>query len=214
MNEFLICNSCSARINTFMQSCEFCGSEYRNEGDSYILLKLRDEIDRNISNLKTHQEILKLIDSSKYRLHPIIIFRKAKILFIDLMFNDIIFDSQKFCNVVNIVHNISNHLEDYWGAFSEFISNVSSSSSIQLYFEDYEIIVSFLKQKNLDSENVIKDILMEKLLISEVGQNFINEYKFYANNENFINDENFVNKRKYLVDKYDSIKIKITNKLI
>ncbi len=167
MNEFLICNSCSAKINTFMQSCEFCGSEYRNDGDSSILLKLRNEIDRNISNLNTHQEILKQIDASKFRLHPIILFRKAKILFVDLMFNDKIIDSQKFCDVVNIVNNISNPLEGYWEAFSEFISIITPSSSAILNFEDFEIIISFLKQKNIDSENVIKNILMQKLIIRD-----------------------------------------------
>lgn len=213
MNEFLICNSCSATINTIMQSCEFCGSDYRNDGDSSFLLNLRDEIDKKISNLSTHQEILKLIDSSKFRLHPIILFRKAKILFIDLMFNDIIIDSQKFCDVVYIIHKITNHLEDYWIAFLEFISIITPSSSALLNFEDFEIIICFIKQKNLDSENVIKDILIQKLLISEAGQNFLNEYQFYTNKENFINNNNFIKKRKYLVDKYDSIKIKITSKL-
>lgn len=210
MIEYLNCDACTAVVSTEMTECEYCGSNFRHSGISAELLKLRDNLDKKLFTLKT-EEFLTLANSSKFRNHPIVQFRKSKIQLIDYMHNDGILDAQEFCEILHTINKLKKISDDYWFEFVLYISVILPTPHSKLYFEDYIKIQNYLYTNNLDENGIIIDKLKQQILITDLGEEFLKEYNYYTNPKNSINNQSFNNKKQMLLFKYENFLI--SNKL-
>ena len=121
MIEYLNCDACTAVVSTEMTVCDYCGNDFRHSGTSAQLLKLRDDLDKKYFTL-TVEEFLKFANSSKFRDHPIVQFRKSKIQLIDYMHNDGVLDAQEFCEILHTINKLKKISADYYFEFALYIS--------------------------------------------------------------------------------------------
>lgn len=172
MREYLVCDMCTATVSTESSTCEFCGSDYKNTGSSGEILKLKDELDKRIytSDLS---ELIERVNKSRYKEHPIILFRKAKALLLEYMTNDGVIDSDEFIEVINIINNISKVSEDYWSEFVLYLTVLFPTSHTKLYLEDFKKIKAFLSSINRDLKKVIENRMIQQILITEAGETFL-----------------------------------------
>jgi len=212
MKEFLVCDMCTATVSTDMSVCDFCGNDFKNSGTSAEILRFRDEIEKKIYTTDL-SELLTKISNSKFKEHPIILFRKAKALLIDYMTNDGILEADEFCEVINIANSISKISEDYWTEFVLYITVLFPTSHTKLYLEDFKSIRSFLLSINRDDDKIIENRMIQQALISEAGETFFKEYQFYTDPKNYINNPDFIHKKNHLSDKYEDLKNKIEKQL-
>jgi hypothetical protein len=210
MIEYLNCDACTAVVSTEMTECEYCGYNFRHSGISAELLKLRDNLDKKLFTLKT-EEFLTLANSSKFRNHPIVQFRKSKIQLIDYMHNDGILDAQEFCEILHTINKLKKISDDYWFEFVLYISVILPTPHSKLYLEDYIKIQNYLYTNNLDENGIIIDKLKQQILITDLGEEFLKEYNYYTNPKNSINNQSFNNKKQMLLYKYENFLI--SNKL-
>lgn len=210
MIEYLNCDACTAVVSTEMTVCDYCGNDFRHSGTSAQLLKLRDDLDKKYFTL-TVEDFLKFANSTKFRDHPIVQFRKSKIQLIDYMHNDGVLDAQEFCEILHTISNLKKISADYWFEFALYISVIFPTPHTRLYLEDYTTIKSFLLSNNLDEDEIIGKKLKEQVLITDLGEQFFKEYNFYTDPKNYINNTNFVQKRDYLKEKYENAFNKFNN---
>lgn len=203
MIEYLNCDACTAVVSTKMTVCDYCGNDFRHSGTSAQLLKLRDDLDKKYFTL-TVEDFLKFANSTKFRDHPIVQFRKSKIQLIDYMHNDGVLDAQEFCEILHTISNLKKISVDYWFEFALYISVIFPTPHTRLYLEDYSTIKSFLLSNNLDEDEIIGKKLKEQVLITDLGEQFFKEYNFYSDPKNYINNTNFIQKRDYLKEKYEN----------
>jgi hypothetical protein len=208
MREYLVCDMCTATVSTQDNVCEFCGNDFKNSGSSAEILQFKDEIEKKIysSNI---DDLLNKINISKFKEHPIILFRKAKAMLIDYMTNDGILDSDEFCNVIQIINSISKITEDYWTEFVLYLTVLFPTNHTKLYLKDFKSISAFLSSINRDEDKLIESVLIQQVLISEAGITFFKDYKFYTDPQNFINNKDFITKRDHLILKYENLYQKI-----
>lgn len=211
MNEKLNCSSCNAIIYTSSLKCDYCGNNYRMNGKSAELIKLKNQLDKMLINSKP-REVIKSVNSSDYKDHPIIKFRLAKAEMLVCLFKDKYIESQKFCDIFNVIDLISQDTSEYKNEFIAYISLFLPSLHISLYPEDYDNILTFLRRMMLDSEKEIVQKLTEQLLISELGEKFMKEYLFYTNKKNLVNDPAFLKKKEFLELKYNNCKNELRKK--
>jgi len=212
MREFLVCDMCTATVSTDSAVCDFCGNDFKNSGSSGEILRLKDEIEKKIYTSDI-SELLQKINKTKYKDHPIIIYRKAKALLLEYMTNDGIIDSEEFIEVINMINNISKISEDYWTEFVLYLTVLFPTSHTKLYLDDYKTIRSFMTSINRDEDKIIESRMIQQVLISEAGDTFFKEYLFYTDPKNFINNPDFILKKNYLSGKYNELKNKIENQL-
>ena len=210
MIEYLNCDACTAVVSTEMTVCDYCGNDFRHSGTSAQLLKLRDDLDKKYFTL-TVEDFLKFANSTKFRDHPIVQFRKSKIQLIDYMHNDGVLDAQEFCEILHTISNLKKISADYWFEFALYISVIFPTPHTRLYLEDYSTIKSFLISNNLDEDEIIGKKLKEQVLITDLGEQFFKEYNFYTDPKNYINNTNFIQKRDYLKEKYENSFNKFNN---
>ncbi len=210
MIEYLNCDACTAVVSTEMTECEYCGYNFRHSGFSAELLKLRDNLDKKLFTLKT-EEFLTQANSSKFRNHPIVQFRKSKIQLIDYMHNDGILDAQEFCEILHTINKLKKISDDYWFEFVLYICVILPTPHSKLYLEDYIKIQNYLYTNNLDENGIIIDKLKQQILITDLGEEFLKEYNYYTNPKNSINNQSFNNKKQMLLSKYENFLI--SNKL-
>lgn len=210
MIEYLNCDACTAVVSTEMTVCNYCGNDFRHSGTSAQLLKLRDDLDKKFFTL-TIDDFLKFANSTKFRDHPIVQFRKSKIQLIDYMHNDGVLDAQEFCEILHTISNLKKISTDYWFEFALYISVILPTPHTKLYLEDYSTIKCFLVSNNLDEDEIIGKKLKEQVLITDLGEQFFKEYNFYTDPKNYINNTNFVQKRDYLKEKYENAINKFNN---
>jgi hypothetical protein len=210
MIEYLNCDACTAVVSTEMTVCDYCGNDFRHSGTSAQLLKLRDDLDKKYFTL-TVEEFLKFANSSKFRDHPIVQFRKSKIQLIDYMHNDGVLDAQEFCEILHTINKLKKISADYYFEFALYISVIFPTPHTKLYLQDYSTIKSFLVSNNLDEDEIIVKKLKEQVLITDLGEQFFKEYNFYTDPKNYINNTNFVQKRDYLKEKYENAFNKFNN---
>lgn len=206
MIEYLNCDACTAIVSTEMIECEYCGHEFRHSGISAELLKLRDDLDKKSFYLNTG-EFLKYVNTSKFKDHPIVQFRKSKIQLIDYIHNDGILDAQEFCEILHTINKLKKISEGYWVEFLTYISVILPSSHSKLYLDDYIKIKNYLYTNNLDKNGIISDKLKQQILITDLGVEFLKEYNYYTNPKNAINNQSFINKRQMLLNKYENFLI-------
>jgi hypothetical protein len=202
MKEYLVCDMCTATISTDESVCDFCGSDFKNNGSAAEILQFKVEIENKIYSSDINQ-LLDKIKKSKFKDHPIILFRKAKALLIDYMTNDRILEGYEFCEVIQIIDTISKVSEDYWKEFILYITVLFPTSHTKLFFDDFLQIRSLLESLNRDGDRIIENRLIQQIVISEVGDSFFKEYLFYLNDDNFINNSDFIKKKNFLIEKYD-----------
>ena len=210
MIEYLNCDACTAVVSTEITVCDYCGNDFRHSGTSAQLLKLRDDLDKKYFTL-TVEDFLKFANSTKFRDHPIVQFRKSKIQLIDYMHNDGVLDAQEFCEILHTISNLKKISADYWFEFALYISVIFPTPHTRLYLEDYTTIKSFLLSNNLDEDEIIGKKLKEQVLITDLGEQFFKEYNFYTDPKNYINNTNFIQKRDYLKEKYENSFNKFNN---
>lgn len=212
MKEFLVCDMCTATVSTDMSVCDFCGNDFKNSGTSAEIIRFKDEIEKKIytSDLS---ELLGRINKSKFKDHPVILFRKAKALLIDYMTNDGILEADEFCEVINIVNSISRISEDYWTEFVLYLTVLFPTSHTKLYLEDFKSIRALLISINRDEDKIIENRMIQQVLISEAGETFFKEYQFYTDPKNYINNADFIHKKNHLSDKYEDLKNNIEKQL-
>ena len=210
MIEYLNCDACTAVVSTEMTVCDYCGNDFRHSGTSAQLLKLRDDLDKKYFTL-TVEDFLKFANSTKFRDHPIVQFRKSKIQLIDYMHNDGVLDAQEFCEILHTISNLKKISADYWFEFALYISVIFPTPHTRLYLEDYSTIKSFLISNNIDEDEIIGKKLKEQVLITDLGEQFFKEYNFYTDPKNYINNTNFIQKRDYLKEKYENSFNKFNN---
>lgn len=210
MIEYLNCDACTAVVSTDMAVCDYCWNDFRHSGTSAQLLKLRDDLDKKFFTL-TIEEFLKFANSTKFRDHPIVQFRKSKIQLIDYMHNDGVLDAQEFCEILHTISNLKKISTDYWFEFALYISVIFPTPHTKLYLEDYSTIKCFLVSNNLDEDEIIGKKLKEQVLITDLGEQFFKEYNFYTDPKNYINNTNFIQKRDYLKEKYENAINKFNN---
>jgi hypothetical protein len=203
---------CTATVSTDSAVCDFCGNDFKNSGSSGEILRLKDEIEKKIYTSDI-SELLQKINKTKYKDHPIIIYRKAKALLLEYMTNDGIIDSEEFIEVINMINNISKISEDYWTEFVLYLTVLFPTSHTKLYLDDYKTIRSFMTSINRDEDKIIESRMIQQVLISEAGDTFFKEYLFYTDPKNFINNPDFILKKNYLSGKYNELKNKIENQL-
>jgi lipopolysaccharide biosynthesis protein len=126
------------------------------------------------------------------------------------MTNDGILDSDEFCNVIQMVNSISKISDDYWTEFVLYLTVIFPTKHTKLYLKDFMSIRGFLSSINRDEDKIIENIMIQQVLISQAGETFFKEYQFYTDPKNFINNSDFINKKNYLINKYEGLKIKIT----
>jgi len=187
-----------------MLKCDYCGNNFRVNGKSAALLKLKDVLEEMLINFEP-KEVISCINSSVYKEHPIIKFRLSKAEMLICLFDSQNIDSQKFCDIIN---RISQDTFDYKAEFINYISLLLPSLHISLYPEDYANILAFLRNRNLDHDSNLSNKLTEQVLISELGVKFMKEYLFYTNEKNYINNLDFLKKKEYLEKRYN---LKLTN---
>lgn len=209
MIEKLNCSSCNAIIDTSSFECEYCGNNYKMNGKTAELLKLKDKLDKMLVTSEP-TEIINYINNSLYKSHPIVRFRSLKAEMLVCLFLDNHIDSQKFCDIINGIDEISEITSTYRSELINYIIHLLPSVRISLYSEDYKNIISFLKSKMIDSDEKIHNKLTEQLLRTELGTKFMKEYLFYTDEKNFINDSAFLNKKEYLEEKYNNHKKELT----
>jgi ribosomal protein L40E len=209
MNEKLICSSCNAKINTSALNCEYCGNNYRLYGKSSELLATREKLDKMLV-VSEPDEIVNFINTLDHKNHPIISYRLAKAEMLICLYEECYIISQKFCDIIHIVDLISIDTPEYRKQFINFISDHLPVLSTRLYLEDYQNILSFLREQMFDKDRELAKKLTEQLLISELGAKFMKEYLFYIDEKNFINDSAFLKKKEYLEAKYKNYKNELT----
>src|SRR5690554_6340565 len=106
MIEKLNCSSCNAIIDTSSIKCEYCGNNYKMNGKSAELIKLKDQLDKMLITSEP-TEIINFINNSIYKSHPIVRFRLLKAEMLVCLFLDDHIDSQKFCDIINGIDEIS-----------------------------------------------------------------------------------------------------------
>jgi hypothetical protein len=126
------------------------------------------------------------------------------------LFLDDHIDSQKFCDIINGIDEISEVTTAYKHEFINYTVQLLPSAHISLYLEDYENILTFLRIRMFDTDGKIHNKLTEQLLITELGSKFMKEYLFYTDKKNFINDSAFLRKKEYLEEKYNSHRKELT----
>lgn len=201
MREFLVCDMCTATVSTDSAVCDFCGSDFKYSGTSGDILKLKDEIEKMILR-NNISELINKINKSKFKDHPIILYRKAKALLIEYMTNDGVIDAEEFIEVIQIINNISRISNDYWTEFVLYLTILLPSSRTKLKLDDYKTIRNYLLSINRDDDKVIQSRMIQQILISEAGETFFKEYIFYNDQNNFIDNKDFIQKKNYLQDKY------------
>ncbi len=203
MIEYLNCDACTAVVSTAMTVCDYCGNDFRHSGTSAQLLKLRDDLDKKYFTL-TVEEFLKFANSTKFRDHPIVQFRKSKIQLIDYMHNDGVLDAQEFCQILHTINQLKKISPDYWFEFALYVSVILPTPHSKLYLEDYKAIKSYLTSNSLDDDEIIDKKLKQQVLITDLGEQFFKEYNFYSDPKNFINNPSFIHKKDYLIEKYET----------
>ena len=212
MREFLICESCNASVEVHENVCAYCGTDFRAGKINVNILRLKEQID-NMFYRAEFGEILELINESSYKEHAVFVFRKAKVQLLVYMINDGFLDSQEFCEALRMVQCVSEISPDYWTEFVLFTAGVFPTEVTKLFIEDFQNIIAFLKQHDLDREKVLESKLLSQLIVSEAGETFMKEYNYFTNASNFVNSKDFIHKRDFLMNKYDHINKKITNQL-
>ena len=121
MREYINCNCCDAPILIDSIRCSYCGNETINSGSSSELILFIREIEKYMikSNI---DDLLQKINKSKFKNHPTILFRKAKVLLIDYMTNDRVLEANEFCEVAGIVNELSKTSNDYWDEFLNYLN--------------------------------------------------------------------------------------------
>jgi hypothetical protein len=203
MIEYLNCDACTAVVSTAMTVCDYCGNDFRHSGTSAQLLKLRDDLDKKYFTL-TVEEFLKFANSSKFKEHPIVKFRKSKVQLIDYMHNDGVLDTQEFCEILHTINQLKKLSADYWFEFALYISVIMPTPHSKLFLQDYFKIKNFMLSQSLDEDEIVGKKLKQQVLITDFGEQFFKEYNFYSDPKNFINNESFITKRNYLIDKYET----------
>ena len=209
MFEKLNCSSCNAIIEISEDNCEYCGNNYRVSGKSAELIKLRGKLDKMLVASEP-VETIKFINNSLYKTHPIVRFRLAKAEMLGCLLLGQQIDSQKFCNILSLIDEISEATPAYRLEFINYTVHLLPTANTSLYSEDYEHILAFLKTKMFDSEEKLHNKLTILLLRTELGPRFMKEYFFYTDEKNFINDSAFLKKRDYLEEKYNKHKNELT----
>jgi len=199
VKEKLNCSTCNAIVEITMLKCDYCGNNFRVNGKSAALLKLKDVLEEMLINSEP-KEVISFINSSVYKEHPIIKFRLSKAEILICLFDSQNIDSQKFCDIIN---RISQDTFDYKAEFINYISLLLPSLHISLYPEDYENILAFLRNTTLDYDSNLSNKLTEQVLISDLGIKFMKEYIYYTDDINFVNDKSFINKRSFIINKYE-----------
>jgi hypothetical protein len=212
MKEFLVCEMCTALVSTDFSECNYCGNDFKRSGTSAEIIRLSDEIEKNIfkSDLS---DLLSKINNSKFKNHPMILYRKAKALLLDYMTNDDKLDSEEFCEILKIIDSISKVSEDYWTEFLLYLAVLFPTSHTTLVFEDFVSIRAFLISISRDEDQIIQNQMIQQVLISEAGETFFKEYLFYTDPVNFIDNTDFKQKKDYLNDTYLTLKAKIEKQL-
>jgi len=212
MREFLVCDMCTATVSTDSAVCDFCGNDFKNSGSSGEILRLKGEIEKKIYTSDI-SELLQKINKTKYKDHPIIIYRKAKVLLLEYMTNDGIIDSEEFIEVINMINNIAKISEDYWTEFVLYVSVLFPTSHTKLHIEDFNLIRSFLISINRDQDTVIQSKMKQQLLITVAGETFFKEYNYYTDKSNHVNNLDFIKKKETLELKYKTLVDKINKQL-
>jgi hypothetical protein len=212
MIEILICNNCTASVSTEQDLCQYCGNDFRTSGESAEILDFVELIDRSFAKA-TPSDLIEKIKQSKFKDHPMVRFRKAKILLIEYMTNDSVLDYTEFIEILKIIKEVSEINNHYWFDFSLYLTVLLPSSHTKLYIEDYQKIKSYIDNNNLDNEQIIDTSLKEQLIISTLGEQFFKEYKFYQNPSNYINNNDFIQKKDFLIAKYEKFKNSIQNQI-
>jgi hypothetical protein len=212
MKEFLVCEMCTAIVSTDLSECNYCGNDFKRSGATAEIIRLSNEIEKNIfkSDLS---DLLNKINNSKFKNHPMILYRKSKALLLDYMTNDGKLDSEEFCEILKIVDSISTVSEDYWTEFVLYLAVLFPTSHTKLFFEDFVSIRAFLISINRDEDQIIENRLIQQVIIFEAGETFFKEYLFYTDPVNFINNTDFKQKKDYLERVYTSMKTKIEKQL-
>lgn len=205
MKEKLNCHTCNATIDTSMNKCEYCGNDFRNNGNSMEILNLKNKLDEMLINSEP-KDIIKLIDSSEYKHHPIIKHRMIKAELMNYLFEAKYIDSQKLCDIINKVNDISSGTIEYKNDFITYASLLFSSLHISISREDHENILNFINMIKFDEDDILTHKLTEILLVTELGTQFMKEYSFFTDKSNYINDSDFIKKRNFLVNKFNYIK--------
>lgn len=213
MREYLVCDMCTATVSTYYSVCDYCGNEYKNNGTSGEILRLKDEIEKKIFK-SDFTELLQNISNSKYKDHPIIKFRKAKVLLLKYISSDANIDAKDFIDVVNTVNNISKISEDYWSEFVLYLTALFPSPTSRLLINDFKDILAFLKSVDRDLDQVIYSRMVQQIIITSVGITFLKEYNYYTNESNFINNKDFISKKAYLIERYEILTKNILNQII
>ena len=212
MIELLICNNCTASVSTENDLCQYCGNDFRRSGESAEIIDFVELIDRSFGKSEPN-DLIQKINQSKFKDHPMVRFRKAKVLLIEYMTNDSLLDHSEFIEILKIIKEISEINTHYWFDFCLYVNVLLPSSHTKLHIEDYKKIKSFLDNNNLDNEQIIETSLKEQLIISTLGEQFFKEYKFYQNPSNFINNNDFIQKKDFLIAKYEKFKNSIQNQI-
>jgi hypothetical protein len=202
MIEILICNNCTASVSTEQDLCQYCGNDFRISGESAEILEFVELIDRSFVKAEP-ADLIQKINESKFKDHPMVRFRKAKVLLIEYMTNDAILDHSEFIEILKIIKEISEINNHYWFEFSLYVTVLLPSSHTKLSLENYQKINSFLGKNNMDSDQIIDKSLKEQLIMTILGEQFLKEYKYYTNENNFINNTAFIAKKNKLKEKYD-----------
>jgi hypothetical protein len=202
MKEFLICDMCTATISTDLPFCDFCDNDFQHSGSSAEILRFKDEIEKKIFNSDL-SELLNLIGKSKFKDHPIILFRKAKALLIEYMTNDGVLEAEEFCEVLRIINTISKISEDYWTEFVLYITVLIPTAHTKLFIKDCKAICSFLLSINRDEDKIIENKMIQQIIVSEAGETFLNEYNYYIDSSNHIDNIDFLKKKEFLNKKYE-----------
>ena len=212
MIEYLNCDTCTAIVSTEMSVCEYCGNDFRSSGTSAELLAFISILEKKFFKLNI-VDFINFVDSSKFKEHPIVKYRKTKAKLIDYIINDGILDSQEFCSILNEISQLKEISIDYLANFTTYITLLFPTPHAKLYIEDFENIRSFLHSNNLDSDHIIEKKLIEQLIATKLGIQFIKEYTYFSSPENFIDNLSFIKKRDYLASKYQSIILNINNQI-
>lgn len=210
MKEFVNCESCNASVEIHEITCDYCGSEFKLGRVNSEILMLKEQLDKMFYTAD-FQEIVRKVDSSRYKDHPVLLFRKAKALLVVYMTNDGIIDSHEFIEVVKMMMSLANLSQDYWSEFILYLTVLFPSSHTKLFLDDYQVILAFLSSNDLDREKVVEQKLLQQVIMSVAGETFIKEYNYFTNEKNFFNSKDFILKRDYLKTKYQEIEKSIIN---
>jgi hypothetical protein len=93
-------------------SCEYCHNDFRINGKSSEILKLKQTLEELFMHSDPN-EIIKLADNSVFNDYPIMKIRKVKAQIINCLFSSIYVNSHEFCEIIDVVNTISNETADY-----------------------------------------------------------------------------------------------------